>query len=67
MKALLKKASDWDYYKNIEVNNIDDLFKIYHSLIIENDTATLDLYKHGDYNYDKDFELIITIYDDYVE
>ena len=67
MKALLKKASDWEYYKTIEVNTIEDLFKIYHSLIIENDKQTLDIYKDGDYGYDKDFEIIITIYDDYVE
>lgn len=69
MKALLKKASDWDWNKakTIEVNTIDDLFKIYHSLIIENDKAALKIYKQGDYNYDKDFECVITIYDDYVE
>lgn len=69
MKALLRKASDWCWNKAkiIEVNTIDDLFKIYHSLIIENDKLTLDIYKQGNNNYDKDFECVITIYDDYVE
>lgn len=67
MKALLKKASDWDYFKIIEINSIDDLLKIYHSLIIENDETTLKIYKQADYDYDKDFEIVITIYDNYVE
>ena len=64
MKALLKKASDWDYHKIIEVNSIEDLLKIYHSLIVENYDTTLKIYKNED---DEDFELAITIYDDYVE
>lgn len=64
MKALLKKASDWDYHKIIEVNSIEDLLKIYHSLIVENDDTTLKIYKNEE---DEDFELAITIYDDYVE
>ena len=67
MKALLKKASDWNFYKIIEVNTIKDLFKIYHNLIIENDKETLNIYKNSDYDYDKNFEFVITIYDDYVE
>lgn len=67
MKALLKKASDWDYHKNIEINSLEDLLKIYHSLIIYTDKNILDMYKQGDYGYDKDFEIIVKIYDDYVE
>ena len=68
MKALLKKASDWNYYKNIEINNLSELLKIHNSLIVETDELTLDLYKHSDNDtYNKDFEIVITIYDDWVE
>ena len=67
MKALLEKASDWNYHEIIEINNLEDLLKIYHSLIIDSNKQILDMYKRGDYGYDKDFELVIKIYDDYVE
>lgn len=68
MKALLKKASDWNYHKNIEIDSLEELLKIYHSLIVESDKTTIEIYKDSDdESYDKDFEIAITIYDDYVE
>jgi hypothetical protein len=64
MKALLLKASDYDYQEKIEVNTIEDLLKIDKSLIIESDEETLDIFKNSDSD---DFEMVITIYDDYIE
>ena len=64
MKALLLKASDCGYKEKIEVNTIEDLLKIYKSLIVESDEETLDIFRHSDRD---DFEMVITIYDDYIE
>ena len=69
MKALLMKASDWGFYKNIEINDLHDLLLLYGRLIIEKDPETLKFYRKESINHgcDDDYEIIITIYDDYVE
>ena len=61
MKALILKASDSDYRKIKEINNINDLLKIYNSLIIDYSIDTLEIYKK--YNID----IVVTIYDWWVE
>ena len=61
MKAKLQKASDWDFEKKIEVNSIADCLKLYPRVIIS---------EASDWQKGKGFEdidIIITIYDDYVE
>ena len=35
MKAVIKKASDWNYREVKEINTLEELLKIYHSLIID--------------------------------
>ena len=64
MKALVFKASDDKYHKIIEVNSVEDLLKLYHCLVIENDKNTLQIYKGCKYG---DFELVITIYDGWMK
>lgn len=68
MKVLLKKASDWSFYKNIEINSLEELLKVYSRLVVESDKTTLDIYKSSINDiYDKNFEILVTIYDDYIE
>lgn len=45
MKAVIKKVSDWDYREVKEINTLEELLKIYHSLIIDTDKTTINLYK----------------------
>ena len=63
MKAVIKKVSDWDYREVKEINTLEELLKIYHSLIIDTDKTTINLYKEKDEKID----CVVKIYDDYVE
>ena len=63
MKAVIKKASDWGYREVKEINTLEELLKIYNSLIIETSKNIINIYKEKDKNID----CIVTIYDDYVE
>nr|UVX48940.1 MAG: hypothetical protein [Bacteriophage sp.] len=63
MKAVIKKASDWDYREVKEINTLEELLKIYHSLIIDTDKTTINLYKEKDEKID----CVVKIYDDYIE
>ena len=63
MKVVIEKASDWNYREVKEINTLEELLKIYHSLIIETDKTIINIYKEKDKNID----CIVTIYDDYVE
>ena len=63
MKVIITKASDFDYKEVKEINTLEELLKIYHSLIIDSDKTTIDLYKEKDEKID----CIVIIYDDYVE
>lgn len=63
MKAVIKKASDWDYREVKEINTLEELLKIYHSLIIDTDKTTINLYEEKDEKID----CVVKIYDDYVE
>lgn len=63
MKAVIKKASDWDYREVKEINTLEELLKIYHSLIIETDKTIINIYKEKG----KKIDCVVTIYDDYVE
>lgn len=63
MKAVIKKASDWNYREVKEINTLEELLKIYHSLIIDTSKNIINIYKEKD----KKIDCIVTIYDDYVE
>ena len=63
MKVVIKKASDCDYREVKEINTLEELLKIYHSLIIDTDKTTINLYKEKDEKID----CVVKIYDDYVE
>ena len=63
MKAVIKKASDWNYREVKEINTLEELLKIYHSLIIDTDKTIINLYKEKDEKID----CVVKIYDDYVE
>lgn len=63
MKVLIKKASDWDYREVKEINTLEELLKIYPSLIIDRDKTIIDIYKEKNEKID----CVIRIYDDYVE
>lgn len=63
MKVIIKKASDWDYRVVKEINTLEELLKIYHSLIIDSDKTSIDIYREKDEKID----CIVRIYDDYVE
>lgn len=68
MKVLLEKASDWSFHKNIEINSLDELLDLSEDLIIYRNSTFLDISKNSDcQDYDKDFDFIVLIYDDYVE
>lgn len=63
MKEVIKKASDWNYREVKEINTLEELLKIYHSLIIDTSKNIINIYKEKD----KKIDCIVTIYDDYVE
>ena len=63
MKVVIEKASDWDYREVKEINTLEELLKIYHSLIIDTDKTTINLCKEEDEKID----CVVTIYDYYVE
>ena len=63
MKAVIKKASDWNYREVKEINTLEELLKIYHSLIIDTSKTIINLYKEKDEKID----CVVKIYDDYVE
>lgn len=63
MKAVIKKASDWNYREVKEINTLEELLKIYHSLIIDTSKNIINIYKEKD----KKIDCVVTIYDDYVE
>lgn len=62
MKVLIKKASDWDYQEIKEINTLEELIKIYKSLIVETGNE-LEPYLLPE----KDIDMVVTIYDDYIE
>ena len=61
MKAILKKASEWDFMEKVEVNTIKDCLDIYHSVVID---RARDCDKDEGF---EDCEIVVTIYDDYIE
>ena len=63
MKVVIKKASDWNYREVKEINTLEELLKIYHSLIIDTDKTIINLYKEKDEKID----CVVKIYDVYVE
>lgn len=63
MKVVIKKASDWDYKEVKEINTLEELLNIYHSLIIDTDKTIINLYKEKDEKID----CVVRIYDGYVE
>ena len=63
MKAVIKKASDWDYREVKEIKTLEELLKIYHSLIIDTSKNIINIYKEKD----KKIDCVVTIYDNYVE
>lgn len=63
MKAVIKKASDWNYREVKEINTLEELLKIYHSLIIDTSKNIINIYKEKD----KKIDCVVTIYDDYIE
>jgi hypothetical protein len=63
MKAVIEKASDWNYREVKEINTLEELLKIYHSLIIETDKTIINICKEKD----KKIDCVVTIYDNYVE
>lgn len=63
MKVVIEKASDWNYSEVKEINTLEELLKIYPSLIIDTSKNIINIYKEKDKNID----CVVTIYDDYVE
>ena len=63
MKVVISKASGWDYKEVKEINTLEELLKIYHSLIIDTDKTIINLYKEKDEKID----CVVRIYDGYVE
>ena len=63
MKVLIKKASNLGYRKVKEINTLEELLKIYHSLIIYTDKPTINIYKREN----EKIECVVKIYDDFVE
>lgn len=63
MKALITKASEWDWFEVKEVNSIEDILAIAPSVVIYQ-------IKEGWKEFDEqpdDCEIEIKIYDDYIE
>ena len=63
MKVVIEKASDWNYREVKEINTLEELLKIYHTLIIDTSKNIINIYKERD----KEIDCVVTIYDDYVE
>lgn len=63
MKALITKASDWEWFDVKEVNSVEDVLKIAPRVIIK---PIEDGWKEFDEQPD-DCEIEIKIYDDWVE
>ena len=63
MKVVIKKASDWDYREVKEINTLEELLKIYNSLIIDTSKNIINIYKEKA----KKIDCVVTIYDNYVE
>ena len=64
MKALITKASDWDYEEVKEVNSIEDILKIHPKVVIKKiDGTYINIFGE---KYDG-FDIEITIYDEYIE
>ena len=63
MKVLIKKASNWGYREVKEINTLEELLKIYHSLIIYTDKHTINIFKKENEKID----CVVKIYDDYDE
>lgn len=59
MKVLVLKTSDYNYEEIKEINSLQDLQNIYHSLVIDFENA--DDYGHSDIN------AIVRIYDNYIK
>ena len=74
MLVFVTKASSYNWYDFKEVNTLDDLMKIHHTVIVEeNDYTNPDDFKYWDGFKKEDISKAIsakyhvTIYDDYVE
>ena len=74
MLVFVTKASDDYWYDFKEINTLDDLMKIYHSVIVEvNDFTNPDYFKYWDDFKKEDIPKAISakyhviIYDSYVE
>ena len=64
MKALITKASDWEYEDTKEVNSIEDILKIHSRVVLEKiDDNYVSLFG----NKYKDYDIKIEIYDDWRE
>ena len=63
MKVVIEKASDWNYSEVKEINTLEELLKIYHTLIIDTSKNIINICKEKDKNID----CVVTIYDDYIE
>ena len=63
MKVVIEKASDWNYRAVKEINTLEELLKIYPSLIIDTSKNIINICKEKD----KEIDCVVTIYDDYVE
>jgi hypothetical protein len=62
MKFIIKKASDWDYIEEIEINTLEELLKFYKvngEIVIRDNVYMLDKYP--------DAKTILQIYDAYIE
>lgn len=64
MKALITKASDWEYEETKEVNSIEDILKIYPEVVLRKiDDSYVSLFG----NKYKGYDIEIKIYDDWME
>lgn len=67
MNCLILKASQCFFYEFKVIHNLQDLLNIYDSLIIDFSPDTLDLYRNDGKFKNQKIDIVITIYDDYVE
>lgn len=73
MLAYITKASNWDYREFKEVNSVEDILKIYKSVVIEPNyfkgrpIEELDAFSIEDRKNLIKAEIQITIYDSYIE
>lgn len=61
MKAILEKASDWEFKEKVEFDTIEECLDRYGRVVIE---RARDCSKDEGF---EDCEILVTIYDDYLE